>query len=508
MAIAHAKNGRLQAAFILLGAVFSAYSAEAPETPSFPERIRTDFLWSFSWDYGKDLNNRWNLLFSLPLEDKPGKRPDALSFRFQVLDKRPEAFWQDNGGALSRVSAGLYHRATGSRLLYGQLDEWGLPARIRNPWIRSLPLLEYHSPSLADLKSDISESQVNAAYLYLGSPGLDLSGFGTWTAFFTSLFRDGPRFSGAFHSPDLGGGIQGSFSNKSLFRMEGFYTTQRLEARKPSSWFSASPPLPERDFRLGALSLYYRTQSFAIAADGALSETFAYGRGAYGNFGLSFGGALWKLSLAADAAGGPYVGRDGKTPGSAFRAGGKFEKRGKRSALFSASATLRSRSPGEGISKSDIRLRYRLPQGKTSPFPRLSRLSLILKRDNDVLDSSPKALDSAAVSALFQRGALSAEMGASAGWAASSQALLCPDLSRIGSLSVWEGNGRFSVKIQALTLEARIGYTVEYDAAPFWERSFSAVFNRGPFRLRAALSWTGKHAEPGFTLSWRFRGQW
>jgi hypothetical protein len=290
--------------------------------------------------------------------------------------------------------------------------------------------------------------------------------------------------------------------------MEGFYTSQRLEARKPSSWFSDSPPLPERDFRLGALSLYYGSPGFAIAADGALSETFAYGRGAYGNFGISFGGGPWKLSLAADASGGPYVGRDGKTPGSAFRAGGSFESKGPRSSLFSATAALRARSPGEGISKSDIRLRFRLPRGKSSSLPRLSRLSLILKRDNDTLDSSPRPLDSAAVSALFQRGTLSAELGASAGWAASFEALPCPDLSRIGSLSVWEGNGRLSAKIQALTLEARVGYTAEYGAASFWERSFSAVFNRGPCRLRAALSWTGKNAEPGFTLSWRFRGRW
>jgi hypothetical protein len=521
MAIIKANRAGFLAAFILLGT--AAYPGEAPNMAklSLPEKLETEFLWSLSWDYGKNLNNRWNLLFSLPLEDEPGKNSDALSFRFQVLDRRPEAFWQDSGGALSHVSAGIYHRATGSRLLYGQLDEWGLPARIRNPWIRSLPLAEYHRPGLADLKNDISAGQNNAAYLYLGSPGLNFAGLGTWNLFFSALAREGqgdspdgalpggPRFGGVFfQSPDLGGGMQGNFSNKSVFRIEGFYTARRLEARKPSSWFSASPPLPERDFRLGALSIYYGSPYFSIASDGAFSETFAYGRGAYGNLGLSFGGLGWKLSLAADAAGGSYVGRDGKIPGNAFRVGGRFERKGEASALFSATATLRARSPGDGISKSDIGLRYRLPGKKSSSLLRLSRLSLILKRDNDVLDSSPRALDSAAVSALFQRGALSAELGAQVSWAASLRPLPCPEFSRIGSLSVWEGNGRLSAKIQALTLETRVGYTAEYGATPYWERSFSAVFNRGPCRLRAALSWTGKNAEPGFTLSWRFRAQW
>jgi hypothetical protein len=455
------------------------------------------------------------LRFSLPLPGGEEKHADAISLRFQFLDRRPELFWQEGGGALSRFSAGVYHLASGSRLLYGQLDEWGLPARIRNPWIRSLPLAEYHSPGLADLKNDISTRGNNAAYLYLGSPRLRTD-FGSWNVFFTALAQeksdvpggaDRP-YSGVFQSPDLGGGIQGNFSNKGVFRIEGFYTAQRLEARTPSSWFSASPALPERDFRLGALSLSYASPFFSIASDAAFSETFAFGRGAYGNLGLSVRGKTWKLSLAFDAAGGPYVGRDGKIPGSAFRTGGKFERRGKNAALFSAEATLRSRAFGEGIHKSDIRLRCRFPQKKAPFLLRLSRISLNLKRDNDVFDSSPKPLDSATVSAVFQRGILSAELGAALRWQATLQPLPWPDFSRVSALSGWEGSAGLSAKLRFLTLEARASYTAENGAEPYWEPSFSAVFSRGPCRLRAALSWTGKNAEPGLTLSWRFKDQW
>ncbi|MDR1430379.1 MAG: hypothetical protein LBI85_08835 [Spirochaetaceae bacterium] len=489
--------------FLFLGAVFFAYSGENPGGAelSFMENIQTDFLWSSSWNYGKNFDNRLNLLFSFPLSSEPGKRSDALSLRFQVLDRRPDVFWQEGGG-LPPVSAGIYHRATGSRLLYGQLEEWGLPARIRNPWIRSLPLFEYHSPSLADLKNDVAANPNNAAYLYLGSPGLDFSGFGTWNVFVTALVRDDHQDSSP-RSPDLGGGIQGSFSNRRVFRMEGFYTDQRLEATRPSSWFSAAPPLPGRDFRLGALSLYYASPFFGIASDGAFSETFAYGRGAYGNLGIRFSGRAWKLSLAADAAGGRYVGRDGKIPGSAFRFGGTFERRGG-AAFFSSAATLRARGIGEGISKSAINVRWRFPQGKNAPLVRLSGFSLNLKRDNDVLDSSPRPRDSAAFSAGFRMGNISAELGGGVNWEASLEALPWPDFSRIGEAPAWEGNGKISAKIQYLTLEARAVCTADYGAAPYWERYFSAVFKRGPYRLRAALSWTGKNAEPGFTLSWRF----
>ncbi|MDR1211980.1 MAG: hypothetical protein LBK40_07105, partial [Spirochaetaceae bacterium] len=490
MAIGKAKLPWLTA-FVFLEAAFFAYPGEPPEAAklSFPENMRPEFLWALSWNYKKNIDNRWNLLFSLPPQAKAENRSGGLDLRFQVLDRRPEVSWQNSG--LTYVSAGIYHRATGSRLLYGQLDEWGLPARIRNPWIRSLPLAENHSPSLADLKNDISTSQNSAAYLYLGSPGLSVSGLGTWNVFFTALAREAPgdsesgpgqnpaslfTFSSVL-SPDLGGGIQGSFSNRRVFRMEGFFTDQRLEARRPSSWFSTSPPLPERDFRLSAFSLYYASANFGIASDGAFSETFAYGRGAYGNLGIRFGGRTWKLSLAADAAGGRYVGRDGKIPGSALRAGGSFEKQGKRSALFRASATLRARSAGEGISKSAITVNFRFPQGKNSPLFKLSGISLNLKRDNDILDSSPKPQDSAAISTLFQRGALGAGLGGAVSWEASLEPLPWPDPSRIRNPS-WEGNGRISARIQALTLEARAAYTSEYNAAPYWERTFSAVFNR------------------------------
>jgi hypothetical protein len=527
-----ARSFRGCALLICLGTALLAWPGENPGAGAgagnsvsgtgdgaFWEKLSTRLLWSGSWEYGKNFANRGELRLSLPLASFGSTGRDELSFRFQVLDRRSTSSWEEQG--LSTFALGLYHKATGSRLLYGQLDEWGLPARIRNPWIRSLPLVEYRGPSLADLKTDMAVSQGQAAYLYLGSPALESPVFGTWNVFVSALARQdltdktlGDQIQGSFaERPDLGGGIQGVFSNRRIVRVEGFYTTRILEAYRPSSWFSKNPPLPERDFRLRALSFLFSSPALGIAADGAYSETFAYGRGAYGSLGLRLGDRPWRLSLASDAIGGRYVGRDGSANGSGFRGGGRLERRGRRSDFFSVSTSLRGRTLEEGINKSNTVLNRRFPNnpGKPPSALRLAKITLTLKRDTDTLDTSSRPLDSAALLSGFQKGPVRVELGSALSWTAALEPRVFPDFSRLKNfhenLYEWEGSAKAAVRISALTLETKAAYSMTGDRG-YWENSLAAVFLWREFRLRAALSYAGKTETLGFTLSWRFTRRW
>ncbi|MDR1277127.1 MAG: hypothetical protein LBK02_00080, partial [Treponema sp.] len=124
-----------KALFILLfGVTFGPFLCAETGAPGNMEGAAKDLfgwnlLWAGSWDEGKTLNNRGDLRLIFP----------SLRLRAEVIDKRPLDFGsspplQGFGQGLSNYGGGLYHNPTGSRLLYGILDEWGLPARIRNPW--------------------------------------------------------------------------------------------------------------------------------------------------------------------------------------------------------------------------------------------------------------------------------------------------------------------------------------------------------------------------------------
>ncbi|MDR2370224.1 MAG: hypothetical protein LBD71_01990, partial [Treponema sp.] len=143
-------------------------------SPGFLCAQGVDALWTGSWEHGGNLVNRGDVRLFLPC---------MFSLRAQAIDSRPDdpgrtgfqpaGFGESGKNGLTSFSGGLYHKPTGSRLLLGILDEWGLPARIRNPWIRSLPFAENHSRSMADLKTEISSTKDAEAYLYLGSPQLE-----------------------------------------------------------------------------------------------------------------------------------------------------------------------------------------------------------------------------------------------------------------------------------------------------------------------------------------------
>lgn len=330
-------------------------------------------------------NFNWSLLLSGSLEGitlsggtlhnrgefRLNYQPLGLTFRAQVLDKRPLNFqlpdlWGDPEKQITNFLGALYHKQTGSRFLYGVLDEWGLSARIRNPWIRSPPYAENHKPLMADLKTAASSSKNDEVYLYLSSPSIkitpnvDLKGF-------ISAQTEIHELNGA-----IAGGVDIVLPNKTGILLESFFTGATLSPVKSSSWFNFPPPLPERDFMLYAAGILFHNQFISVGADWAFSDTFAWGTDLYWNLGITitpllpFGSRTRPLSisLAADAAGERFVFRDGANHRAGFRSAGKIEWKGKNSMLLRFDTVLQSQEADGYLNRSSTGFYYRFPVNK------------------------------------------------------------------------------------------------------------------------------------------------
>jgi len=199
--------------------------------------------------------------------------------------------------------------------------------------------------------------------------------------------------------PAFAGGVEAIIGKKTNLLLEGFYTGFELPAKEPTTWFSDSPPLPARNFRLGAASLMLNIPWFSITSDWAWSETFAYGNGVYGNLGLRLNPPFfspWSLSLAADGMSERYAGRDGSNPGPGVRIAGKTERKGIRSSLFRANTSFRGSAIGEPFERSSIGLYYRFPSSSSrgGEFPlRISRVALNADRNASDLKKIKDGVD-------------------------------------------------------------------------------------------------------------------
>jgi hypothetical protein len=330
--------------------------------------VSMDMLWSGSWAYDGSLINRGDIRLRA---HKP-----ALALRIQAIDKRPAPPSAGFEEGLGAFSGGLYHEATGSRLLWGILDEGGLPARIKNVWSRGMPYVEQRQGTIADLYTEPSTTKKSALYLALGSPWLRVPLIGPTRGFGSALLD-------AENQTAFDGGFEARLGEKATLRAEGFYARNHLAAKTPAAWFSVTPPLPERDQDSMAGALWFNSLFFAAAADLAWSETFAYGKDLYANLALRLGDRPWRLSLAVDGAGSRYVGRDGVATGAGFRSAARVERRGKRSSLFRTAVMLRSAGAGEPFYKGSVQLYYRfqtVPPRSERLF-RPTRVSVTVSRD-------------------------------------------------------------------------------------------------------------------------------
>jgi hypothetical protein len=454
-------------------------------------------LWTGSWDFSGNLVNRGDF------------RLGAFGFiaRTQVLDKRPDFFsegWETGDTALS---GGLYHNKTGSRLLYGELEEWGLPARLRNPWGKSTPFVSAHKPMAADLRTEPSSTAEEEAYLYLGSP---------WLRLFspTSFFRPYGVFQidGAFNHA-FGAGLDTRLPAKTGLRVEGFYSGRHLEPRQASAWFSDSPPLPERDTGLYGLSLFFTGPFFAAAADGAFSETFAWGRGFYGSGALRLGNRPWELNLGASGADSRFVDKAGTAVGAAFRLAGRFEWKWKRTSFIRGGVDIRSPKFGENFDRGAVSLYYRFPSnlktGGFLPF-RPVRVSAEISRDARDRD---KVLDKAETGAGFSLGPLGLGLRGSVSGVSAAETDEAP--SPFPAPASWEfdaakisGNISYSLRFPGfgtLSFGAGAGYTAINEKPPLWDFSLSAAIRSGLGRFRFKFGASEFPREWTCSLSWRLQ---
>jgi hypothetical protein len=486
--------------FVLAFCLFSGVPASAEEPPETKALFNWDLLWSGSWfnetdsSSGGTLFNRGDLWLNMPRQD--------LSLRFQALNKGNGKFWEAGEKDVFNPGAGLYYGGEGgagfigaSRLLWGIQDEYGLPARIRNVWAKSLPYVEYHKPASRELKTETASTKEPETYLHLGFPVLGpFSGYAA-----VNLDEE--------LVPAYSSGTELRWGKSSLFRLEGFYTQKTLPPRKAQAWFSVSPPLPEREFRIYALGTVLDTPAFGLASDMAYSETFAYGQDMYGNFALRFGSRPWRFSLAADGAGSRFVGRDGAAVQEGFRTGGRLERFGTRSGLFRVSGTFRGTELGGPFEQGSFSLYFRPPaqskKKKTLPFG-LSRISFSLARDGRTRE---KTKDTAEALAAFNLGPLRATFSGT--YTALSvfepdddpfplpltHAFETYDSAKVSGELAWSP-GIFQFRVKA-------GYTMKKKKENVWDGS---LYSSAKIGKRSRLSL--KIASPVFPQEWNYTLSW
>jgi hypothetical protein len=497
---------------VLLFFVLPRLGAETPAagTDAAGPWFSWDLLWTGSWynsfdnsggDFspedlftGGTLANRGDLRLGLPRLD--------TSFRFQATDKRQLPPEEGKEGIFS-PGFGLYFDGGGpagkflgtSRLLRGVLDEYGLPARTKNIWARSVPFPENRKPSGADLKTAPVSSRDPETYLYLGLPRWEhFSGFGT------------AQFDDDFN-PAFGGGLE-AYWGLSSFSLETFYTRKTLDPRGASGWFSSPPPLPERDFRFRALGAAFSSRNFGFASDWAFSETFAYGRDLYGSAALRFGSKPWKFSLAADAAGSRYVGRDGAAPGAGFRLAGRLERSWVRSGLFRVNTVFRSPEFGKAFNRGSLSVYFRpsAPPGKASPLFRFTRASLTLSRDARVKEKTADTLEALAG---FNIGPLrtvfSGSLHSSSALESGAVPSPLPLPPCFGEFEAVKFSGELSLAAGIFQFRARTGYALKAEKDPAWDLSFGASVRPGKWgRIGLKAAAEDFPDQWSYTLSWTF----
>jgi hypothetical protein len=500
--------------FLLVLAAFPGFGKDIPKEPLFTwDLLYTGYYYSgiktadedfsspgdiFS---GGTLYNRGNLSVGIPKLD--------LSLRLLATDKRLLPPVDDDQKAGFNPGFGIYHLESASRLLYGVQSEYGLPARINNVWLRGIPFMESRSPTTRDLKVEPAARDESETYLYLGLPHNILPGFDAFAA--ASMDNE---INQAFSA---GLGLE---KNEKEIRLEGFYTGKKLPQRKAAAWFSAAPPLPERDFSIYALGFIFNSPTAAFATDWAWSQTHFWGEGLYGNFALRLGNKPWRFSLAGDGAEGRFADRSGATAGTGFRLAAKGERFWPRSGLLRFSGDIRSAAIGESFNRGSASIYFRpsapsAAEKRNAPsLFRFTRASLSVARDA----RKPKQTADS----------ISAQAGFSLGPVSSAFSFSLHSLSLLGDENLFQFpafenfdsfkvSGELDWKPPKLRigvidlnseLKTTLGCTIRAGKNPLWELSFNGSIKPGKWgRIALKIASTDFPGRWNFNLSWRFEGK-
>ncbi|MDR2602316.1 MAG: hypothetical protein LBC53_07695 [Spirochaetaceae bacterium] len=354
--------------------------AESPgrNTSRQARAFRTDVLWRASWVKDEDLTNRVDLRFYTP---------GGFSLRAEGFDKRDSVFWEDIEGGKNNFGFAAYQNKFNSRIVFGQMNRFGLASRTSGIWGRSVPFAESHQKSGADLKTSFTAKKNPSLFFQLGSPSIFP------VSVFASVFSnpdldekpdgvDATPASRWLKDADFSGGASFNFNKTSALNLEGYYKKQKLPEKKTASWFSREPWLPEREFLFYAASAFFYTPFLILAGDAAFSKSFAWGKDIYANAALSLYIKSWTFSIAADGAGSRYMGKDGTTEGKGFRAASKIEWQGENGSSFKASSALSAAFWNEPFTKSSSQVNYRPPSFKNSALT-ISSVSIAFKRDGE-----------------------------------------------------------------------------------------------------------------------------
>jgi hypothetical protein len=349
--------------------------------------------------------------------------------------------------------------------------------------------VEYHKPSMSDLKTEPSSTKEPETYLYLRSPP-----WGIGRGFVSARMTHD-------HYLAYTGGVEAQFDTKRKLQVEGFYTGQTLPPRNTEAWFSRSPPLPERDMRLYALGMVYTGPFLGIASDWAYSNTAAYGRDLYGNLGLRVGNRPWRVSVAVDGAGNRFVGSDGFAPGAGFRLGGRLEYYGKKGRFFRFGATLRGGELGGPFERSSSSLYYRFPAAAGILPLKLSRVSLGLVRNATDISAIEDRYEALAGLVWGPLGlVVSGNLRVIS--AATERPLPFPIPEASADCGSAALSGELSYRIGVVQFRAKLGYTARKAKEGVWDTSWYASLRGKPGRLSLTI------ASPELPLIWTYRLTW
>jgi hypothetical protein len=460
------------------------WAEDTDEAGNVKELFKFSLFESGSWVQGGNLTNRIDLRLYAPL---------GLTFRAQATDRRLTPPWEHPDSGVTALGTALYHKGTGSRLLYGLVETAGLPNRTRNIWAHSAPWFESHQLSTADLKTSAGDAEASETYIELLSPPARLFNGGL------SL-----RLDSNAEAVFVGRGEMRLPHNSSV-RLEGLVTKRVLEERGMSQWFSDKPYLPERKFGFYALSAVFANPYISFAADFARSEVFAWGADIYVNAALRIGYLPWRVSVAADGAGKRFSGSDGASTGAGFRAAAKFEWEGYRNMLFRAHSVLWAAAWQEPFDRGTIGIYLRLPQNKNY-LVKLSRVSLGFERDARKPERITDGID---IDAAFVAGPFRPSLGIAA-----KQHTVAKPGDYINPFPSYTPEHRFdSVKFSAtvscqiyiVALNGSVAYTLTDGKEPLLISSVGAGVSGKLGRISLKLTNNVKTGDWTYTLSWRLQ---
>ncbi|MCL2276572.1 MAG: hypothetical protein FWC21_01605 [Treponema sp.] len=459
---------------------------------------------SSSVDFQGNLNNRAEVKISI--------LPVNLLVRGQILDRRVLNFAVDSFNLdnffpapekdITNYTGGVYHKSTGSRLLFGVIDEAGLPARIRNPWIRSPSYAENRKDISADLRTTVSGTREDEAYLYLKSPFFDLSPDIRLRGFLSAQTEINE------FNPAVSGGINFFFGLNEL-KLDFFYTGKTLPPSKAGTWFSYPPVLPERDFRLYAAGIIFSRAMFSVSSDFAFSEAFAWGRDIYANLGFSISPLLpfgtrtrpLLISFAFDAAGERFVFRDGSDSREGFRSAAKIEWRSRYSALYSVNLALRGTTLGEEFNRGSFNLYLRFPFSARNRADIIRLSSISFSADRNAVNKL-KITDNFSASVRLRLSFFKFEIKSpfSLNFSGSLAGITSPD--KEWTLKSSSAGCELTWSPLIFQLSARADYRIKTEKDDVWELSASAAarFKFGRISVKAA--------SPDFPEKWNLSVSW